>query len=110
MIINRKIIQFNVIENNKKQRIETYVGEYPNLMFLLRDRLYLDSFGECQGMGRCATCIVKTKGIKGNSIIKERNEPSTLSKMGYTDPDTRLSCQLYITTDLEGSEIEVLEF
>lgn len=110
MSLNRKIIRFTVIENNKKQRIETYIGEYPNLMFLLRDRLYLDSFGECQAMGRCATCIIKTKGIKGNSIIKERNEPSTLSKMGYTDPDIRLSCQLYITTDLEDSEIEVLEF
>lgn len=110
MSLNRKTIRFTVIENNKKQPIETYVGEYPNLMFLLRDRLYLDSFGECQGMGRCATCIVKTKAIKGNSIIKERNEPSTLFKMGYTDADTRLSCQLFITTDLEESEIEVLEF
>lgn len=110
MIPSRKKVQFTVIENNKKQCIETYIGQYPNLMFLLRDRLYLDSFGECQGMGRCATCIIKTKGVKGNSIVKERNEPSTLSKMGYTDPNTRLSCQLYITADLEASEIEVLEF
>lgn len=107
---NRKIVNFVVIESNTAHHVETYVGEYPNLMFLLRDRLYLDSFGECQGVGRCATCVVKTKGIKGNSAIKERNEPSTLSKMGYNDIDTRLSCQLFISADLEESEIEVLEF
>ena len=107
--LNRKIIRFTVVENNQKHHIETYVGEYPSLMFLLRDRLYLDGFGECQGVGRCATCIVQAKAIKGNSMIKERNEPSTLSKMGYTDADIRLSCELFITTDLEESEIEVLE-
>jgi 2Fe-2S ferredoxin len=107
--LNRKTIQFTVIENDTAQSIETYVGQYPNLMFLLRDRLYLDSFGECQGMGRCATCLVKTKKIKGVSLLKERNEPSTLTKMGYTDPSIRLSCQLMISSDLDGSEIEILE-
>jgi 2Fe-2S ferredoxin len=107
--VHRKTILFTVRENDTVQSIETYVGQYPNLMFLLRDKLYLDSFGECQGMGRCATCIIKTKGIKGNSVLKERNEPSTLIKMGYTDPNIRLSCQLMVTSDLEGSEIEIFE-
>lgn len=110
MITNRNTIRFTVVENSTKHTIETHVGEYPNLMFLLRDKLYLDGFGECGGVGRCATCIIQAKGIKGNSAQKERNEPTTLSKMGYTDANIRLSCQLFITADIDGSEFEILEF
>ncbi len=101
-------IQFTVIEEGTEQIMETYYGEYRNLMALLKDKLYLDSFGECGGVGRCATCIVNTSGIKGNSAIKDRNEPATLSKMGYEEDIIRLSCQLLITKDLEGSCIEII--
>lgn len=102
-------IQFTVVEDGYEQIIEAYVGEYRNLMALLKDKLYLDSFGECGGMGRCATCIVKTSGITGNSAIKDRNEPTTLTKMGYKEDTVRLSCQLLITKDLEGSSIEIFD-
>ena len=102
-------IQFTVIEDVQNQQIKTFHGAYANLMYLLKDKLFLDSFGECGGMGKCATCIVKTTGIKGNSAIKDRNEPNTLTKLGYTEKDIRLSCQLYITQDLEGAKIEILE-
>ncbi|MBK5209249.1 MAG: 2Fe-2S iron-sulfur cluster binding domain-containing protein [Flavobacteriaceae bacterium] len=101
-------IQFTVVEDGSEQIIETYIGEYRSLMALLKDELYLDSFGECGGVGRCATCIVKTSGISGNSSIKDRNEPVTLSKMGYEEENVRLSCQLMITKDLEGSCIEII--
>jgi len=106
---NRKKIQLTVTENNTNHIVETHVGEYPNLMFLLKDKLLLDSFGECGGVGRCATCVIKAKGIKGNSANKERNEPATLSKIGHTEDDIRLSCQLYITNDIDGAQIELLE-
>ena len=39
-------IQFTVIEEGTEQIMETYYGEYRNLMALLKDKLYLDSFGE----------------------------------------------------------------
>ncbi|MDD3722543.1 MAG: 2Fe-2S iron-sulfur cluster-binding protein [Lutibacter sp.] len=103
-------IQFTVVENGSDQIIETYVGEYRNLMVLLKNELYLDSFGECGGVGRCATCIVKASEITGNSAIKDRNEPTTLSKMGYEENNIRLSCQLLITKDLEGSNIEIIDY
>lgn len=104
------LIQFTVIENDKRYPIKVAHGSYANLMFLLKEQLILDSFGECGGVGRCASCIVRVTGIKGNSAIKERNEPATLEKLGHTDDDIRLSCQLYITTDLEGAEIAILEY
>ncbi|HLV50643.1 MAG TPA: 2Fe-2S iron-sulfur cluster-binding protein [Flavobacterium sp.] len=102
-------ISFTVIDNNSKQVIETYDGEYRNLMFLLRDKMYLDYFGECGGLGRCATCVIKIDGLSGNSINKERNEPATLSKMGHEEENIRLSCQIYVTKDLNGAVIEILE-
>ena len=104
-----KCIQFIVIENGQRKQVKVLHGSYPNLMFLLKEELGLDSFGECGGVGRCATCVVETIGIKGNSAIKERNEPSTLLKMEYEEESIRLSCQLYITADLEGAEISILE-
>jgi 2Fe-2S ferredoxin len=101
-------IRFTVTINGSKQAIETYEGEYRTLMILLRDVLYLDGFGECGGTGRCATCVIKIIGIKESTKLKGRNEPNTLAKMGYEADDIRLSCQIYITEDLEGTEIEVM--
>jgi 2Fe-2S ferredoxin len=101
-------IHLTVLENNSKIPIVTYVGEYSNLMFLLRDTLYLEAFGECGGVGRCATCIIKIMGLTGKSITKERNEPVTLSKIGFTEESIRLSCQLLVTKDLNNTEIELI--
>lgn len=102
-------IQFTVIDNGTEIPITTRHGSHPNLMFLLKEKLSLDSFGECGGVGRCATCVVETDGLKGRSMIKERNEPTTLSKLGHDEENIRLSCQLYVTADLEGAEITLLE-
>ena len=107
--MTQKPIKFTVIDNDYSELIETQQGSYPNLMFLLRDKLGLEGFGECGGVGRCATCIITAEGITGNSILKDRNEPATLSKMGYEDESTRLSCQLYITSDLDGATITILD-
>ncbi|MFL9830186.1 2Fe-2S iron-sulfur cluster-binding protein [Flavobacterium sp. ST-87] len=104
-----KNIHFTVIENGTRITVTTRHGSYPNLMYLLKEELQLESFGECGGVGRCATCVVKTSGITGNSAVKDRNEPNTLEQLGYSDETTRLSCQIYITADLNGAEITVLE-
>lgn len=102
-------IRFTVIENDSEFQISTHHGKYPNLMYLLKEELQLESFGQCGGVGRCATCVVNAKGITGASSIKERNEPTTLERLGYADEATRLSCQLYITKDLNDAEITILE-
>lgn len=109
LMSNKNKICFNVVENNINHSIETYVHEYPNLMFLLKDKLLLADFGECGGVGRCATCIIEITGIKGDSIKKERNEHTTLYKTGYIDDTIRLSCQLYVNNDLDGTQIEILD-
>ena len=102
-------IRFTVLENEEETVVTTHYGSHPNLMFLLKDKLDLDSFGQCGGVGRCATCVVETTEITGNSAIKDRNEPTTLSKMGFDEPNIRLSCQIYITPDLNGARISLVE-
>lgn len=107
--MTKSTIKFTVTEDDSEQTLETYAGEYRNLMGLLKDKMCLDYYGECGGMGRCATCMIRISGLKGKSIVKERNEPVTLSKFGYEEAEIRLSCQICISSDLEGATIRILE-
>jgi 2Fe-2S ferredoxin len=101
-------ILFTVIEKDSKRVVNTYFGEYRNLMTLLKDQFYPDDFGECGGTGIRNLCY-SNKGLTGSSLIKDRNEPVTLLKMGFNNVEIRLACQLFITNDLNGSEIEILD-
>lgn len=103
-------IKFIIVENKIQYPIEIFEGEYRNLMALINDKIYPDYFGECGGLGRCATCLVKVEGLSGVSVKKERNEPVTLLKNGLTDEKIRLSCQLLINKDLDGTIVEVVEY
>ena len=108
--MTRSTIKITVLENGTEQTIKTYKGEYRNLMELLKDKLYFDCFGECGGMGRCATCILHVTGLQGSSVIKDRNEPVTLARYGFEDnPSIRLSCQLLVSAYLDGAIVSVLE-
>lgn len=105
--MNHKI-HFTVIENNKKHLLETFHGEYRNLMYLLKEKFSDEDFGECGGTGRCGTCVIRVEGITGTSKNKERKEPTTLAKMGFLEDELRLSCQIFITKDLQGAVIEIV--
>lgn len=102
------MIQVTFIENGKANQVTTVHGAYANLMYLLRDNLFDDSFGECGGMGKCATCQVKIIDAKGNIAKKARNEPETLRKHNVDHPNIRLSCQLHIDNNLDGVTVEIL--
>jgi 2Fe-2S ferredoxin len=89
--------------------IKTYLNEYKNLMQLLREKVFLDDFGECQGTGKCGTCLIEISGITGNSQIMDRNEPNTLIKMGINHPLIRLSCQILVSPDLHNASITIID-
>lgn len=101
-------IDFIVHHNETICEIVTYKNEYNSLMELLYDKLYTDGFGECGGMGRCATCVVKIEQLADCLTDMERNEQTTLTKMGITATDIRLSCQVMITKALRGAIIYIL--
>jgi len=108
--MTRNTIKITVLENGTEKSIETSIGEYCNLMELLKDKIYLDCFGECGGMGRCATCIIEIEGLKGDVLKMERNEPITLARFGYqNEPNIRLSCQVLVSADLDDLIIRILE-
>jgi 2Fe-2S ferredoxin len=100
-------IAFKVICFDEEKMIQTYKGEYRNLMTLLNERFYLESFGECRGMGRCCTCVVKVKAMENCLAGKQRNEASTLNKMGIDQPNMRLACQIMIDEELDNAEITI---
>jgi len=107
MIEERIEICITIINAGEEYVVKTYLHEYRNLMTLLNNNIYLENFGECGGQGRCATCMVKVDGLRGNANTLERNEAATIGKVGLADEAIRLSCQLLINEDLNGAVIEI---
>jgi 2Fe-2S ferredoxin len=103
MEAQQKTIRLTVVQDGERTVIETHAHAYRNLMVLLNNHCYLEDFGECGGMGRCATCVVHTQ----QPALQEysRNEASTLAKLPIDEPGTRLSCQIHINSLLDGAEI-----
>jgi ferredoxin, 2Fe-2S len=103
VIIREIDIEFIVLFGNKKYIIKTYQGEYRNLMQLITDKIFIEDFGDCKGMGRCGTCMVTITNWKNSEPLKERNEAATLDKAGNDNKNIRLSCQILITENLSDA-------
>lgn len=101
-------IRFTLVCGPESIEITTRRGAYRNLMDLVNDKIFVEDFGECRGIGRCATCLVSIHGSKPLPD-KDRNEQATLEKAGVADTAWRLSCQLMIDESLDGSIITIAE-
>lgn len=88
--------------------VSCYEGEFRNLMVLINEKIYVEDFGECKGIGRCGTCLVE---ITSEFALapKERNEESTLKKCAVQKEGLRLSCQVLITKALQNAIIKIVE-
>jgi ferredoxin, 2Fe-2S len=107
VIIRDNDIVFTVLFGNKKYKIQTYQGAYRNLMQLITDKIFIEDFGDCKGMGRCGTCMVTITNWKTKEPLKERNEAATLNKAGNDNKNIRLSCQILITEDLSNAIVSI---
>ncbi len=76
-------------------------------MQLLVNHLYLDDFGECGGMGRCCTCVVKIETIKPLSEFNS-NEKRTLMRHDYNPYEVRLACQIPINNQLHLATVTII--
>lgn len=103
-----EIIKLTISIYGECVEVATYKNEYHSLMELITDKFYTEDFGECIGMGRCATCLVKINS--DGKVIEgmERNEIATLNKIGISDAHVRLSCQILIDETLNGCHVSVL--
>lgn len=108
MVIQDPDISFTLIDEDEEHVIQTYAGEYRNLMALISDKIYIEDFGECKGMGRCGTCVVEIVKAVNKFASQERNEEATLKKTGISDPNFRLACQILVNQELENTTFRIL--
>lgn len=102
-------LHFTVHYEGEIYRISSNPYEYRSLMALLYDKIYVEEeFGECKGMGRCGTCIIKILNSDAQIRSLNRNEDTTLTKMGVVEDNIHLSCQIELNEQLNGLEIEIL--
>lgn len=109
MITHKRDISFTLICFDEEVSIETYEGEFRNLMVLINEKVYAEDFGECKGIGRCGTCLVEVEGLNGIASLMERNEKITLAKCAVKKSNLRLSCQIMINDALKNSVIKIVE-
>ena len=103
-----KNICLTVWYSSEEYKIQTYTGEYRDLKCLIQDRLFAEDFGQCGGMGRCGTCIVRVVGLTEASGF-ERNEETTLNRIAPGIGNIRLACQLPVDDQLANLTITVID-
>lgn len=64
------------------------------------------TIGVCGGMAMCASCQCY---VNSNHNLPEMSpdEDAMLADAFYVEENSRLACQIHITKDLEGLEIEI---
>lgn len=101
----------NIFYDGQNHRIATYPNEYRSLMHLIYDKVFIEDFGECRGMGKCGTCVIEILNSNGKPINDfDRNEKETLRKAGIKAPNCRLSCQLIVDKNSDGLELKIPDF
>lgn len=100
----RQKISFSVVEAGKEVSVTTYHHEYRDLRALLNDKFCLDAFGECGGIGRCATCIITVADPLSRHDNRERKEMTSLQKAGAA-AHVRLACQIQIDDRLSNIQV-----
>ena len=92
----REDIKITVTHNNEQHILETYTHGYRSLMHFIFDKMYIEDFGDCKGMGRCGTCLVEILNEQYPASNFERNELTTLRRLGEIPSNTRLACQILV--------------
>ncbi|SDL10746.1 2Fe-2S iron-sulfur cluster binding domain-containing protein [Pedobacter sp. ok626] len=105
---DRKKISVFVEEGNASQTLTCFSNEYRSLMHLIADQLMPDDFGECQGMGRCATCKIEVLESAYPLNNFDRNENSNLESDTGSLKIIRLSCQIYADELADGLKIKLV--
>lgn len=105
---DREKITFQIIHSHEETEVQTHEGEYRNLMSLINDKIFVEDFGECKGIGRCGTCLVIINA-KNMLCPIDRNEKTTLDKCVIIHPQMRLACQIMIQDYLKDAFITIVE-
>lgn len=109
MFIRNRNIEFTVIYSGEEHQVKTSWGEYQTLRLLLANKFNISGFGQCGGMGRCATCLVEIEDIYGSTGFLKRSEHTSLQRTikGYSI--VRFACQIPVNDDLANVTIKILK-
>lgn len=84
-------IEFSVLYLEEEYKLRTYWGEYSDLRTLINVKLRLDDFGQCGGLGRCATCMVNI----------------CLPGQRFSDTN-QMACEVSINDDLSNAVVKII--
>lgn len=83
-----------------------------NLMEIIRSYELAEegTIGVCGGMAMCASCQVYV--MKGADLLPDiqADEDAMLSEAFHVTERSRLGCQIHITEELEGLEVEIAPY
>lgn len=103
----KNFIDFVLKQGDEEIRVKTYPREYADLRMLIKDYLKRDDFGQCTGMGRCATCMV-TISSNINPAMTRNDRFSNLRLTKDQGRAVKLSCQVIINDELANKSISLL--
>ena len=106
--MSQDVTLFIIDRNGVKHEVLAPTDMNMNVMELIRSYELAEegTVGVCGGMAMCASCQCYVL----NDILKtERNddEEAMLTDAYHVKDNSRLGCQIHITEDLEGLEIEI---
>ena len=78
-----------------------------SLMMAINEVYAPEPFAICGGCCSCATCHVYVTSDNDNLPPVSEDEDLLLQDSGYRKDNSRLSCQITMTTDLDGLEVTV---
>ncbi|MFD0963093.1 2Fe-2S iron-sulfur cluster-binding protein [Pseudofulvibacter geojedonensis] len=91
-----------------KHSIEAPTDMGMNIMEVIRSYELVPegTIGVCGGMAMCASCQCY---ISNEELLNEKNldEDMMLSEAFYVKDNSRLSCQIPVTSELEGLQLEI---
>lgn len=91
--------------NNKKVNFEE--DKNKTLLQFLIDNEF-DIKYNCDGNGACGACQIKLDEEHYNNIYVADEELDIIEKQINSTPTSRLSCQLYMTKELNEAKIDIL--
>jgi len=102
-------ITINITDRlGKKHSLQAPTNMNMNIMEFIRAYELAEegTIGMCGGMAMCASCQVY---VLNDTIVKERNEDeeAMLSEAYHVKNNSRLGCQIAITSAIEGLELEI---
>jgi 2Fe-2S ferredoxin len=83
-----------------------------NLMEVIRSYELAEegTIGVCGGMAMCASCQVYVLKGEDQLVPMESEEDAMLAEAFHVKENSRLGCQLHITEELNGLEVEIAPY